>query len=87
MASIMATVNSKVVYRTAGLMPELFGPRGKFHYHESTLVPNWLAAAIGTAVLGSFFGLFSVSPVRWLMFKVGRGGLVEPGAVRRLRRQ
>lgn len=70
MASIMAAVNSKVVYRTAGLVPDLYGPRGKFVYHETTLVPNMAAAVLGSALLGTFFGLFSVNPVRWLMFKV-----------------
>lgn len=75
MASIMATVNTKVVYRTAGLMPELFGPRGKFVYHESTIVPNFPGAVIGTALFTAFFGLFTLSPFRWMMFKVRLKGL------------
>lgn len=67
--SIMAVVNSKVVYRTAGLMPELYGTRGQFKYHEGTLVPNAIAAYIGSALFAVAFTAIMIPPTRWLLTK------------------
>lgn len=68
--SIMAAVNEKVVNRSAALAPELYGERGAFSYTESTLAPNAVGAAIGTALMGVGALALALPPSRWLLNKV-----------------
>jgi hypothetical protein len=67
--SIMAAVNEKVVNRSAALKPELYGQRGGFAYHEATLVPNAVGAAIGGALMATAGLLLALPPTRWLLMK------------------
>lgn len=79
----MAVVNEKIVYRSASLLPAVYGPRGCFAYRESTLAPaggfviGGAAAAAATAALALGLAAVSLRPARAVLLSTGL--LPSPG--------
>mmetsp|Transcript_4575 Transcript_4575/g.8614 ORF Transcript_4575/g.8614 Transcript_4575/m.8614 type:complete len:448 (-) Transcript_4575:347-1690(-) len=65
MPSIMAAINSKVVYRSAGLLRSRYSPR--FTYNEAMLGPNFLASAMGVLAMGLGAALLYFRATRWIL--------------------
>mmetsp|Transcript_33841 Transcript_33841/g.46850 ORF Transcript_33841/g.46850 Transcript_33841/m.46850 type:complete len:329 (-) Transcript_33841:116-1102(-) len=63
--SIMAVINSKIVYRSAGLLPSTFNPA--LLYKESMLAPGLLTGSLVTAGMGLAVGALYFRLSRWLL--------------------
>ena len=67
MLSVMASVNERIVHRSAALQPKLYGERGSFEYHEATLAPGLFGAVVGTAAMASGLLMLLLKPTRALL--------------------
>jgi len=65
MASIMASVNERVVLRSAALEPQRYG--AEFDYRESSIAPGPITAAVGTAALAAALACLALRPTRALL--------------------
>lgn len=65
--SVMASINEKVVYRSAALAPQLYGERGSFSYKEATLAPGPIAAWLGSGALAAGLAALLFPPTRALL--------------------
>ena len=72
--SVMEPVNAKVVYRTRGLLPDLFGD---FVFQQFTSTKTRLGAWALTAAMGVIEALLGSASVR--NFLIARGVLPKPG--------
>ena len=74
MPSIMASINTKVVARSASLCAQLCAGDSNpyppdFAYNESDLSGGYVAAMVGTAMMSAFGAALMFPPSRWLLSK------------------
>merc|ERR1711977_120171 len=73
--SVMESINKKVVYRSRGLMEELYGK--DFCYQEFISTKGRFSAYIATSLLAFGGFLVSIGPIRNFMIRMGV--LPKPG--------
>lgn len=74
MPSVMAAVNTPVVLKSAAHLN--YG--GNCRVSEVQALPNFVVAALGSALLATALALIALPPTRWLMFATGL--LPRPGS-------